>query len=389
MRKKPSIRCSELDRILACPGSILLNRMVDPREGDEGTEGTYLHHLAHTRIKKELGAVGDLGPVPPAPESKNGLWIAQYYFREVKETIPENWSLECEASLEWEFDNFILTGHPDDIGMSTDCTEAIGLDLKCGYNPVDIAEENWQMCGYGVLLKMSYKELMKLRWKVVQPRNDEDDGIPRVSEFTLEPSENDPDPLARMVKILEDKINDAIQRGLELETGAKQCRWCSAKLQCPAKIKEREQMKHILTDDDIAMIERQPSDAILADWVISAKALKPAFEDAETLAKKRVQEQGSLSSTDGHVLTAKTSAGSYEVLDSDSFHAAFKNLLPDEESLIECFKPSMTKIKDRIAEKHSVPKSSKRDGTITSSTIFDGHLRPFVKQGERVSLVVT
>ncbi len=388
MSEKIKIRCSELDRILACPGSITLNRIVAPREGDEGDEGTALHWIAHDRIKKELGAVGEIGPQPNLAPATHSRWIADFYVREIQDSVPPDWSIESEAPLEWEFDNFILTGHPDDIAMSPDAIEALGHDLKAGYNSVDIAEENWQMAGYGVLLKLAYPMLMRLRWKIVQPRNDEDDGIPRVSEYLLEPRDDNPDPLQKMVAFLEAKINEALKNIRQLETGPKQCRWCSAKLQCKAKIKDRDLMKHTLTDEDIAEIERHPNDRILADWVIASKTLKPALDDAEKLAKKRVDEQGSLATSDGQVITAKKSAGSYEVLDPAGFHGAFKTLLPDEDSIVKCYKPSMTKIKDEIAEKHSVPKSSKKGG-ITSESIFDGHLRPFVKQGERVTLVIT
>ena len=384
---KPRIRCSELDRILACPGSLTLNARVDPREGDEGLMGTAVHYIAHSRIKAELGAVGDLGPEPDLSKAKLSEWIANFYVREVQESIPPDWSLECEAALEWEFENFILTGHPDDIGMSPDTTEACGLDLKAGYIPVDIAEENWQMSAYGVLLRLNYPELLKLRYKIVQPRNDEDDGHPRVSEFYLEPTVDNPDPIGRLVAILEQKINDAIKRDRELETGRVQCRWCSAALQCAAAIKLRDEMKHTLTDEDIADVKRRADDVTLAGWVIAAKTLSRPIEDAMDLAKERIAEVGSIVSAEGETLTVKTSAGSYEVVDPAGYMAAFRTILPGEDDLVACFKPSQTKVKDRISEKMNVPKSGK--AAVTSTTIFDGHLRIFVKQNERQTIVIS
>ena len=135
----------------------------------ESSEGVYLHWLTHDRMKTELGAVGELGPKPPAtPGIAFSHWISDFYFSVVKETVPADWSIEVEAALAYEMplareimvpvvergqlrmepcNSFTLSGHIDCLAMSPDGTRAIGFDLKTGYDPVDIAEYNWQILG--------------------------------------------------------------------------------------------------------------------------------------------------------------------------------------------------------------------------------------------------
>ena len=92
------------------------------------------------------------------------------------EVTPDGWSLEVEVPLAYEFQfekpvpyrhrrwvdgapvirsrlagGFVLSGHIDSCSINPDATEAIGWDLKTGYDPVDPADQNWQILGYAVL----------------------------------------------------------------------------------------------------------------------------------------------------------------------------------------------------------------------------------------------
>lgn len=377
---KPIVRCSSLDQILSCNGALTLLPLVDPRTGEEGDEGTALHQIAHFRMVTELGAVGFPGNAVECKATKFSEWIANYYFRHVQDTAPCDWSLEVEAAIEHEFEHFILSGHIDSVAMSADATNAIGFDLKTGYAAVDIAEENNQVLGYACLLHLAYPSLQKITFYIVQPRADEEQGEQRVSSVEI-------DNIPQAVAFLEKQLNAAIENNRELNTGRRQCKWCSAALQCPALIKERELMKHTLQDNELAVFGRQPDDATLADWVLAGKTLNRALDDAEKIAKRRIEDAGSLVASDGSVITVKKSAGSYEVPDRPAFLSAFRAVLPSDDSLAKCYKPSMSAIKDEIAEVMSVKKTSKKDA-ITAETIFDGHFRALTKQGERVTLVV-
>lgn len=378
---KPNIRSSESDRILRCNGSLSIVSRVSAREsGPEAEMGTGVHWLAHDRIKRELGAAGDIGPRPSRMESAlKNEWVANFYVRHVQETVPADWSLECEADLDYEFEQFILTGHPDDIAMNPDATEAIGFDLKAGYLTVDVAEINSQVLCYSCLLHLAYPTLKKITYYIVQPRASEDDGEQRISSVVIE-------DVPQAVRYLESEINKAIQNNRELNTGPSQCKYCPAKLQCEAKIKLRNAMKHILTDDEIARVKREPDDALVADWYIDGKVLGGAIDDATKLAKERIKAAGSIESSDGTRLGVKIEGGAYDYPDMPAFYDAFKLVLPDEASIPRCWKPSKAKIIDEIATVRGVKKTSKRDD-VTADSIWNGHLATHTIQGERVKIV--
>ncbi len=381
-----SIRCSELDRVLACPGSMVLTKLVAPREGDESLEGNALHHDAAIRIVRDLGgSAPDFLPEPVSewPSLRFSKWIVDYYVRHVAENVPEGWSLEVEVPLSYEFDGFILSGHIDCLAISPDGTEAIGWDLKTGYDPVDAAEQNWQMLGYIVLLKRAYPALKKCTFFVVQPRNDEDEGFQRISSVVvantaMEP--NDDDALMQNAEYLALRIRQAISSSMELSSGRTQCKWCSAATQCPALKANRDLMKLTLTPELLATIKATPDDATLADWVLASKTLSRPMEDAEVLAKERIAANGSIASRDGTVISVKTTKGSYTCHDKPGMFAAVKELLP-EEKLALAAKFSMTELRTQVAEHMHVPLSGK--SAYNATNIVEAKTGPFQTQGER------
>jgi hypothetical protein len=393
-----TIRCSSLDRVLECNGSLLLAGLVDDRVGDEGLEGSDLHWLSADRLVREFGATppdDTLGPRPVSPATKFSRWISDYYVRTITETVPPDWAMEVEAPLAYEFDvpatmitivddwtltlrqkritSFVLSGHIDCVAISPDGKRAIGFDLKTGYDPVDEAEQNWQMLGYIVLLKRAYPTLTEVTFYIVQPRNDEEEGFQRISSVTVTNLDNATFGLV-------DKIHLALRNTEELNTGRKQCKWCPAAVQCPAAIAEREAMKLKLTPEALATIKRQPDDATLADWVISAKTLTRPLEDADKIARQRIEANGQIVATDGTVITQKTQRGSYKVTDPMALWTNVADLLPESRRAL-CAKWSMTAIKDQIAEHLNVPATGK--AAVTAETVFDAKLRPYVEQGER------
>lgn len=379
-----TFRCSSLDRALHCNGSITLVPLVDPRDGDEGVEGTALHWLAHARMQKEIGAGGDIGPQPLMPKSIGfSGWVADYYFNHVKETVPDTWSIECEVALAYEFQGvepFILSGHIDALGLNADATEAIGFDLKSGYDPVDPAEENWQMLGYVVLLLQAYPTLRKVTFWVVQPRNDEDEGFQRASSVVIEG-----DRLTSATATLVAEISKAIENCMEVNTGVKACKWCPAAMQCPAAIELRELMKAHLTPELLAGIKATPDDAALAEWVIAGRTLNRPMEDAEAMLKERIRQNGSAAAPDGTRITIKTQGGSYSFPDPVAFYRETRKLIPSDEVYATTVKPSVTKTVEALAKVYNLPKTSKA-GPSGRST-FDGALGPLVEQGKREILV--
>lgn len=352
----PTFRCSELDRVLSCPGSASLVPLVAPRTGQEGDEGTAIHYIAHTMLKDKHAARGELGPTPKMPASLSfSAWIADYYVRHVADCTPEGWSLEVEAALAYEWPTFSLSGHIDCVAVSPDATEAIGFDLKTGYDPVDVAEMNEQVLGYACLLLRAYPTLRRVTFWIVQPRNDEDEGFERASSVTLEG-----DILTAASASLEARINHALANANELSTGLKCCRWCPAAMQCPAILELLKDMKHTLTEAELAAIEYTPDDAKLADWIIAIRVLNRPMEDADSMGTARLEAVGHLRATDGTLITLKEEAGGYSFPDMPAFYRASRALLPDDDVFAGTVKPSVTKTIEAIAKVRDIPKTAKQ-----------------------------
>jgi len=399
-----TFRCSSLDRALACPGSTVLCGIVDPRDGTEGAEGTELHRRSAVRLVTEYGATAaeDADITGDNAKPLFGDWIVNYYVRQIAETVPQDWAMEVEAGLAYDFDfgcqvpyikvdwvdgrpvvtqsyadRCTISGHIDCFAISPDGTEAIGFDLKTGYDPVDEAESNWQMLGYIILLFRAYPSLTKVTFYIVQPRNDEDEGFPRVSHVTVT-------NLEAATELLVSKCRHAVANADEIETGRVQCKWCAAAKQCPAAKAVRDLMKMKLTPEAVAQIKRTPDDATLADWVIAGRIISRPLDDAEKLAKERIEKEGQITATDGTVITQKEENGSYKVLNPYGLWGTVAELLPEKRRAL-CAKWSMTAIKDQIAEELNVPKSGK--AAVTAESVFDAKVRVHVEQGKRRKFV--
>lgn len=373
---KPTFRASESDRTLSCYGSIKLAPMVLPRIGTDGSEGSHLHFYSASRLCGEFGANAPdgLGKADQAwPSIKVSKWIGDFYVRHIAQTVPESWSMECEVALAYEFDRFILSGHIDCLSVSPDGLECIGFDLKSGYDYVDEAECNEQVFCYCCLLKMAYPSLIKIGFYINQPRASEDDGQERVTYLELSGARLD-----SSVFTMETRFNHAIDNSMELNTGRKQCRFCPAKLQCPATIAEREQMKLQMTSAQLAAIQREPNSQTLADWVLSGKVVGAAIEQAQDIAKERIAATGSLTASDGTVISVKETNAGYKVIDKLGLWTALKETLP-EEKLAECVsKWKFSAITDAIADHLQIAATGA--GAMTGEAIRDAKVGQFVER---------
>jgi hypothetical protein len=382
-----TLRCSSLDRVLSCNGSLTLVPLLPPRpDSAESREGVAIHWLAHSRIKEELGAEGDIGPQPDLKPAAFSKWIADYYVDTVRSVVPSDWSLDCEVDLSATFPRFRLTGHPDDIALSPDLTAAIGLDLKAGYIPVDAAECNWQVMGYGVLLKRAYPTLRRLKYFIVQPRNDEDEGYQRVSFVEVAPTEDDPDPLARWVTTLEAAVCCALDNAMETDSSYSACRWCPVPiLKCPSLLAEFYQMKQKLTPEFLEAVRKAPDDATLADIVIAARLLAKPIEDAEEMLKERMRK-GPVVSGSGKTCRIKVSGGRPKVVNPLGYYQNLKIALPSEEAQAKCMSFKKAEAIEQIAVLRGIPKTSK-DGE-SATAVYSAVLEPMTEPTVREMIVV-
>lgn len=386
---KPRIRCSQLPQLIGgtgggCHGSLTVMPLVKRREGGEGWEGTLGHWIVANRLIKESGAVAP-GEFPPAdvPNTYNlpkmSEWIVDWMLRQVAEDFPPTYALHVEEYFEAEFDRFILTGHMDINGINAEGTDFIGADEKWTYKPVVPAELNDQVLGYLGLAKRNYPKLVHAIFKLYNPRNCEEDGFERVSSVELDAA-----GLDACVRSLEERINAALDDPMTLNSGLLQCAWCPVGIQCPAQRMELEFMKATLTPESLAAIKGTADDALLGDVIISARTIKRAIEDAETLLHSRLDQNPEIIAGNGTHISRKIEGGQYSIIDPVGAFSAVSSLI-SADRIPHVVKYSSDRLVDEIAASHKVPKGGK--APVTGKSIFDATVRPFFEQGERKKLI--
>jgi hypothetical protein len=384
---KPIIRCSSLGQLLSCHGSQTLRALVNSSEGDESYEGQYRHWETAWRIVNELGADQPEGglQLPRVPAGykapKASEWLTGFFFNHAKHTYPEDWAMEVELPMSYEFPRFILSGHPDVHGVNLDATACRGSDWKCVYNAVPPAADNDQVLGYICLNARAYPNLSYQAFDIVQPRiSEEDTGIPRVSTIEL-----DRDMIQKCLHSLETRVNAALDTPMEIQTGLRQCSWCDAILQCPAIQRTlHEEMKMTLTPEMLAKIKKEPDDGLLGDMIIAANLLNRPIEDAKDIIKDRIAANGQVMSASGTRITAKTTKGSYKCLNPVEFFRTLKTIVTNEEIMAKALSYPGGRIKDAIAEDRDIKKTGK-DGN-NAEAIFNASLAPYCEQGTRTIL---
>ncbi len=378
---KPVIRCSQLDQLFECPGSFTLQKLVSPRERSDSWEGNYVHYSVAARLMVELGAIPPDGGLPapvlpshyaPHPSSD---WLIDYCVRHAQQSIQPDWSLEVEVPLAFEFERFILSGHHDLLSVNRDGTQAKGKDWKTVRNVVDPADANNQALGYIVLEKLAYPGLQASEFEMVQPRAREDEGEQRVSAVVVEGQ-----ALDDAVAYLEKRTNEALDNLHELNTGPRQCRWCTAAIQCPAQNALREAMKLKLTPDMLAQIKRDPTNQQLADLIIDAKIIDQPLNDARELLHERLASGQAATASSGVQITSREEPFKYRVTAPEPLYANLVATLPANE-IAKVITPSVTDLKAALARVMNIPKSGK--AAVTAETVFAERFKPHMQQGTR------
>jgi len=143
-------------------------------------------------------------------------------------------------------------------------------------------------------------------------------------------------------------------------------------------------MKMKLTEEHIASIKHTPDDAVLGSWVVAGRIISRPLSDATDLAKERIERQGSITSAEGVVITAKTGPGSYKYPRPAEFLAALRRRLPSDEDIAPALSFSISRARDAIAEKLGLPKTAKVGES--GDSIVAAELKPLAEQGTRTVL---
>lgn len=405
---RPRVRCSSLAQLLACPASLVLRALVsDGKDSAASLLGSWCHYESARRLVEFHGAVAEEGALVPVA-MPNGwepprfaLWMVDFYLQTVLTYCDVDMALEVEAEMAhrfktkpfrvqnaetgaWEWcDEFDLTGHIDVVGFKVEDefpVEATGLDLKTGTEIVDDADQNAQVLGYIVLLKLTYPTLRKITFAICQPRNNPDEGQERITWATLEGN-----ALDRAVSYLEREINAALAAPDQLNSdGWKQCRYCPAADQCPAIDADLADMKMTLTPEHVANISTEPSLLQLLNIERARKKLTPIFDRAKDALKERVKAEGGSVVEDGVRIYIEERNSGRKITDNAKATELLSALPDDRFHRTYEFKPAA--IEAVLAEDETertgakVPVESKVKGRVSGKSLYNDKLGALTEQ---------
>lgn len=370
---KPTVRSSSLDALLVCHGQgTLLQKLADETIdlGEESNfmaaRGTWCHYQAALILIRDHGAIG-VNEVPRLPKTfKPSIWderLVDWYIAKLLENTPPDHAFSVEEAYAIEFPRFILSGHIDVNSMNSDETEAEISDLKTGLVEVDIAEDNWQLLAYAVLLKNKYPTLKKVTARIYQKTAE----IP-VSEVEI-------DNLEHAASFLESKINFALDHPLTLETNPK-CRYCKAIAFCPAYDAELAEMQLTITPEELAKIKVAPSLAELAMFVKRVKLIAASEDKLVEKLKERIEIEGDCVLPDGTTARLVDGFGPRKVIQTQAAHMLLADKVGEEGSW-EAVEFSVGAAEDALVNHAKLQRSSKKPGVATAENWIKetiGHL---------------
>lgn len=212
--KRPLNSASNIFRRLACPGSARMEKGLPDAKTVESIQGDRLHrYKANSDWERKL---------LPQPE-QDLLRIADRLERQIFETI--NLEAEYEDRREIELHDDLISGHPDllriyKIQVPPLWTSVI-IDYKFGWSAVPAADVNLQMRVYAVLAPTPTTYVA-----IAQPR------LPFADRITIAKYTEETKAAARSQ--IEDILRRTAEGAAELVAGEEQCRYCKARMICPA-----------------------------------------------------------------------------------------------------------------------------------------------------------
>lgn len=306
-RGKPS--ASGIHRLVACPGSWLMEKDLPETTSEDAEEGRILHAvMAGERSSDDL--------------TEDQRWCIDRCRELEAQVIAQVWpeeDAEYEEMREVRVWDLLWLGQAKYSGQSDytrrgrNCT--VVIDYKFGRIAVDPAEANWQMLTLGVLADCHRRPDATGSTYVatIQPRTSNQVTICAYSQ----------EQLAEGDKIIEAAINAAQRPDAPRIPGESQCRYCKAKDRCPEAIGVAVE----LALPAVPALTGEQYAEILPKIAVAEKVIK-ALKDG---AKALLQAGGAIP---GYEL--KPGASQREIEDPQAAFAALSDIITPEEFLSAC-----------------------------------------------------
>jgi hypothetical protein len=227
---RPTTTASNLFRRALCPGSARMEAGLPEEDSDLAREGQLLHdYSAHPEYERKV----------LKPEQRDLLDRADNLTAIVTSTVVGT-QIPDKSFRETTFESDGISGTPDFVSWYDDADVRLVIDRKFGYNIVTRAELNLQLRVYAVITASLGAVGNNVYVAIVQPRVPIDERI-TIANYTPQDIE---DARKQILAILA-ASNDP---DAPLIAGEEQCRYCKAKLICPA-FREAMTMPMVLAPD--------------------------------------------------------------------------------------------------------------------------------------------
>lgn len=303
---------SRLEQFRLCPGSYYMQQGLPEETSEWAEEGTLLHKAVETE---------DLS-ILKTDEQK---MVAEKSIDFVRKISAGASMIFKEERVDIKDSNgALLTYGFVDIGFVKN-NELTIIDLKFGYTPVKDVSRNIQLATYAVGAMQRYG-VSECKAIVYQPR------IGQKSEYVFKYA-------AAIIENIRAIISKAKDRNLVLNASEDACRYCRARLNCPAFRLNFQRLSACRPDYDLSDIPT------LVSLYEASKEAKSFINEVEAAVKKVIEEKGSCGK-----FIFQTTEGSREVKDLNALYAVVKDYLTPQEFNSVC-KITLGKFETALSQK--------------------------------------
>lgn len=303
---------SSLEQYRLCPGSYQMHRGIPEQPSEAAAEGTLLHNAVATGDFTGLTSE-QIELVTRCIEFRNSF------------VTPDALVLNEEAvRVHDDNDEIVTTGTADCIILPNKPVPIL-IDWKFGYTPVNDVNKNIQLAAYALGVMQEYKVDSVDAW-VFQPR---------LGKKTHHVFTNATAILSNIKTVIKTASGDNIL----LKPSEAACRYCKARLNCPAFRVKFQKLMASRNDYDLSDV---PTLEKLYD---ASKPIKSFLNEVENAVKSIIEAKGACGK-----YIFQTSEGAREIKDLNALYSVVKNYLTTAEFNNVC-KVSVSKLESAVADR--------------------------------------
>lgn len=307
---------SRLEQLRICPGSYIMQQGLPDATSDISAEGTLLHNAV---------ATGDFTGL-----SDEQIEVVQQCIDFYKSFMKEGSTVLFEQAVEIKDPEtgIVLTKGIIDCIVVIEPDVIVCIDWKFGYIPVNDVARNIQLASYSAGVMQLFNVSSVDAW-VFQPR------IHKKSHhlFTSESA------ICANIQAIITKTQISSSGSIHLFACEEACRYCKARLNCPAFRVKFQKLTASNGDYDLNHIPT------LEKLYEASKGVKSFLSEIENAVKKVIEEKGRCGK-----YTFEFTKGSREVKDLNALYAAVKDYLTPQEFNDVC-KVTLGKFETAVADK--------------------------------------